>query len=204
MERTELQVELRDSRKKGAARRLRAAGGVPAVLYGPNTNPISISLRHRQLERVVESNQLMDLVGDPSVAGRPVLVKDFQRDSVSQQIVHCDFYAVDTSRKIQVTVPIHFVGKAKGVELGGVIENLLREIEVRCLPTSIPSVVNVDVSDMSLGDSLHTEDIPLPEGIELVSDPKLAVAHIIASRASASAAAAEGAAAKEEGDAAGS
>jgi len=203
MARTELQVELRESRKKGPARRLRATGGVPAILYGPNTDAISISVPHRALDRVVESNQLIDLTGHPSVEGRPVLVKDFHRDSVSRRIVHCDFYAVDTSRATETTVPIHFSGKAKGVELGGVLETLMREVEVRCLPTAIPSVLDIDVTNLDVGDSLHTSDIPLPEGVELISDPKLSIAHVIASRAAASAAASEGDGAEEESDAAG-
>jgi len=191
MERPELQVELRDTQKKGPARRLRATGQVPAVLYGPNTNPVSLAVNHRELDRLVESNQLMDLKGPAEVEGKPVLVKEFQRDPVSRHLVHCDFYAVDTSRKILITVPLHFVGKAKGVELGGVLEALLREVEVRCLPTAIPSVLNVDVSALDVGDALHTSEIVLPEGVELASDPKLSMAHVIASRAAAAAAAAE-------------
>lgn len=199
MERPQLQVEIRSSTRKGPARRMRAAGSVPAVLYGPGTDAVMLGVSHRLLERLIDSNQLMDLIGDPSVEGRPVLIKEFQRDPVSQRLVHCDFYAVDTSRKLLVEVPVHFTGKAKGVELGGVLETLLREVEVRCLPTSIPSVLNADVTDLGVGDTLHAASIPLPPGVELVTDPELSIAHVIASRVATAGETEEGEAAAAEG-----
>src|SRR5688572_200684 len=111
MDRIQLSVEIRDGSGKGPARRLRASGRVPAIFYGSGTPSLALSVPSREIDRAVGTNQLIDLVGPSQVQGRPVLLKAFQRDPVSQHIVHCDFYAVDTTKNVVVTVPIHLMGK---------------------------------------------------------------------------------------------
>jgi large subunit ribosomal protein L25 len=196
MERVELKVELREGTKKGAARKLRAAGQVPAVLYGPHCEPRSLQVGAQALARVLArgANQLIDLSGPKGVGGKLVLIKECQRDAATQHLQHCDFYEVDTGQRIHVEVPLHFAGKPHGVEMGGVLEPVLRELEVTCLPLAIPSALEVDVSALEIGQAIHAGEISLPEGLELITDAALTVVHVVAPRveeAPAEAAAAE-------------
>jgi large subunit ribosomal protein L25 len=107
-----------------------------------------------------------------------VLVKEMQRDPVQGSLLHVDLYAVDLTQTVEVAVPIHLSGKPKGVEMGGVLEHPMREIEVECLPRAIPDAITVDVSELEIGDGIHVRDLALPEDVKLLSDPDLAVAHI--------------------------
>jgi large subunit ribosomal protein L25 len=127
-------------------------------------------------------NSLIDLTGIKAFQGKVVLIKDYQRDSVSQKLLHCDFCAVDPRRPLTVSVPLHFVGKAPGVEEGGVQEPLLRELEVSCLPTSIPDGIDVNVESLGIGDSVHVKDLELPEAVEVLVDPEVSVVHVVAPR----------------------
>ncbi len=195
MDRVELQVELREDTGKGAARKLRAAGELPAVLYGPRCEPTSVRVGAQALARVLArgANQLIDLKGPQGVGGKLVLVKEYQRDPASRGLQHCDFYEVDTSQKIHVEIPLHFTGKPHGVELGGVLEPVLRELEVICLPLEIPASIDVDVSSLEVGDAIHAREIALPEGVELITDANLTVVHVITPRVLEEAAPAEAA-----------
>jgi large subunit ribosomal protein L25 len=214
MERLELEVEAREGRGKGPGRRLRAKGFVPAVVYGAGSEAIALAVSDHALEKAVHggANRLFDLKGIAAVKGKLVLVKELQRDPLSRRLVHCDFYTVDTTKKLEVQIPLHLTGKPVGIDQGGVLEPLMREIQVSCLPLSIPSSLTLDVSALNIGDALHARDIALPEGVELVTDPSVTVVHVIAPRVeeepkpvdeAAAAAAAEGAAsaegAKDEG-----
>jgi large subunit ribosomal protein L25 len=183
MERVGLRVELREGTGKGAARRLRASGRLPAVLYGPRAEPRSLTVSAQELARVLArgANQLIDLRG-PEVGGKLVLVKEYQRDASSLALQHCDFYEVDTRQKIEVEVPLLFEGKPHGVEMGGVLEPVLRELEVSCLPLAIPQSIQVDVSGLEIGQAIHAGEIALPEGVELLTDPALTVVHVITPR----------------------
>lgn len=185
MAENQLQVELRDRCGKGAARKLRAAGRIPAVCYGQGTDSVLIALEPRTLEKILSRsaagmNTLIDLVVDGPLGGRKVLVKELQRDPVSGMPLHADLLAIDVTRRVEVSVPLQITGKAAGVELGGILDQALREVELACLPTAIPEEVQVDVSPLQLGESLHIRDIPLPEGVELLSDPDLSVVSIVA------------------------
>ena len=184
MDKLELEVELRSGRGKGPSRRLRAQGGVPATLYGAGTPALSIQVGSRALERLVGTNQIIGLTGPSEVNGKLVLLKEFQRDPLSRVVVHADFYAVDTHRTLEVSVPIHFGGRSVGVELGGVFEALLREVEVRCLPLTIPEVLNVDISHLNIEDAISAAEIALPEGVELITDPRQSICHVTAPRKS--------------------
>jgi large subunit ribosomal protein L25 len=126
-------------------------------------------------------NTLIDL----SVAGRKsvVLVRDIQKDPVSGQWVHADLYVVDLTRTIQVEVPLHLIGKPAGIELGGILDHPMREVTVECLPRAIPDSIDVDVSALGIGDSIHVRDLVLPEGARILSDPDLAVASVVLPKA---------------------
>lgn len=200
-----LQVELRDGVGKGVARKLRAAGRMPAVCYGHGESTVTVSVDPTALRRLLERsdagmNTLINLKG-AGVDGRMVLVREIQRDPVRGLYLHADFYSVNVEETVEVSVPLHIVGRAAGVELGGILDHQLREIELECLPLAIPKELEVDVSNLELGDSLHVRDIPLPEGVTLKSDPNLSVVSVVApSKAEEEApAAAEGVEAAAEG-----
>jgi large subunit ribosomal protein L25 len=180
-----IEVQLRDGRGKAASRRMRAAGRIPAVVYGHGNDPVALSVDPIQLERKIKAshagmNTLFDLVGEGSVSGRTVLLKDLQREPVRGALMHADFYEIDANEAIQVSVPIHLKGEAKGVVIGGgVIEHTLREVELSCLPGVIPDELVIDVSDLDVGDSLHVSDLPLPTGVEMVTDEAQAVVSVM-------------------------
>jgi large subunit ribosomal protein L25 len=122
-------------------------------------------------------NTLIELSVDGTT--RTVLVKELQRDPVRGRPLHTDFYLVELDQKVEVSVPIRLVGKAPGVELGGILDHPLREIELECLPRAIPESVDVDVSALGIGDSIHVRDLVLPEGVSVQTDANLAVASVI-------------------------
>jgi large subunit ribosomal protein L25 len=177
---TALVVEARTSTGKGAARRLRAQGRIPAILYGRGRESLPLALDPRALERILRAggaNTLLDLTieGHPEIKDTVALVKELQRDPLRNTIVHADLYAVDLNRTVRVEVPVHLVGKARGLEFGGILEHTLREIELECLPRAIPDFIEVDVTALEVGDVLHARDIQLPEGVTMVTDPEQAV-----------------------------
>jgi len=180
-------VEARDSRGKGAARRLRMRGFAPGVVYGGGRDATAISFDAGAFERLLETshggvNTLIDLEGDSAVSGRTVIAKELQREPVRGQIVHVDFYEIDLKAKIEVSVPIHLVGTAAGVVLGGVLDQQLREVSLLCLPDAIPDEIEIDVSTMELGDSLHVVDLSVPAGTEFHTDESLTIATVLVPR----------------------
>jgi large subunit ribosomal protein L25 len=201
-----LQIEPRVTRGKSAARRLRAEGRVPAILYGHGVESRAIALDPRALEKLLRAsdaglNTLIDLESKarPDLHGKVALVKELQRDPLSGLVLHADLYEVNLSEKVRVTVPIELEGTPEGVSLqGGILEHSLREVDVECLPRAIPDVIRADVSRLNIGEGLHVSDLVLPEGVELLSDPALSVATVVAPKAEeeaapAAAAAVEGA-----------
>jgi large subunit ribosomal protein L25 len=150
---TALVVETREGTGKGVARKLRAAGRIPALL--------DLTVQGR------------------SDLGQPVaLVKELQRDPIRGAILHADLYQVDLTKTVEVEVPIHLLGKPKGLDFGGLLEHTLREVALECLPRAIPAAIEVDVSNLEIGDVIHVRDLALPQGVTLVSDPDLGVAHV--------------------------
>lgn len=221
METVELEVERRSVSGKGAARKLRAAGLVPAVIYGARRTTTSISVRMEQLDKRVthlEGSHLIRLVDpparDPELHEKMVLVRELQRHPVSGRVLHADFFEVDLTERLEVSVPLHFVGRAAGVVAGGILQPVMREIDVQCLPTEIPQFVEVDVSPLGIHDAFHVADLKLPERVSAVGDPTRTVVTVLppsvetaptagaeaaAEGAPAGEAAAEGAGAKKAG-----
>ena len=204
---SQLQVEARNEVGKGVARKLRAVGRIPAVCYGAGKEPRPVSVDPRALEKALggDLNTLVDLQieGGGAYDGGTVLVRDFQRDPVNGAPLHADLFEIDMTHKIAVQVPIHIHGVAKGVDLdGGILDHALREIELLCMPRSIPNELVADVTELGLGESLHVRDLPLPEGVELHVDGDLSVVSVVAPRVEkeVEAAAPEGDEAAEDGD----
>lgn len=168
----ELQAELREEQGKGASRRLRREGKVPAVVYGGDRKPRAITLSHQELLRHVEneaffSNVINLKVGDVE---QKAIVKDMQKHPAKRVVMHMDFQRVLADEKIRMSVPLHFVGEdvAPGVKQGGgQFSHLKNDVDIACLPGDLPEFIQVDVSGMDIDDLLHLSDIKLPEGVEL-------------------------------------
>ncbi|HEX6938382.1 MAG TPA: 50S ribosomal protein L25/general stress protein Ctc [Longimicrobiales bacterium] len=169
-----LKAALREERGKGAARRLRAAGRVPAVVYGhgDETRPLSVDAHEleRLFSRIAVENTLIQLEIDGQ-PGTRVLVREVQTHPYRPEVLHVDFYQVHAGERVTVAVPVRLTGTAEGVKMGGVMDQTLHEIEVRCVPESIPEAIEVDVSGLQIGESLHVRDVALPPGVELHEDP---------------------------------
>ena len=180
----QLAVEPRATTGKGHARKLRAAGRIPAVCYAPGSGATAIQLDPSALDRLLRKssagmNTLIDLSGG-GLDGKVVLVKELQRDPVSSVLLHADLYAVDVDKPIEVKVPVRIVGTPLGVTFGGgILDFPLREIEVLCLPRAIPEDLPIEVGNLQVGDSIHVRDIALPTGVELMSDPDLSVVSVV-------------------------
>jgi len=181
-----LHVQLRDASGKGVARKLRAVGRIPGVLYGRSQAAVPVSLDPKLLRRVLTRSDSglntlfeLDVEGGGALQGTPVLVRELQRDPVKGDYLHADLLAIDLQQRIDVEVPIHVTGKARGVEFGGILDHSLRELEIFCLPTAIPKEILADVTELDVGDSLHVRDLPLPPGVELRSNPDLSVVSVV-------------------------
>jgi large subunit ribosomal protein L25 len=192
----------RDDAGKGVARKLRAAGRVPAVLYGRGADPQPISVDARELGHVMHggANVLVDLVvdGEQHLA----MPREVQRDHIKGRYWHIDFFAVSRTEKITVEVPIRLVGESSGVKMGGVLEHHLWDVEVECLPTDVPDAIEADISALEIGDSIHVSDLRAPNGAVIISNPEDSVVAVAQPQARVEAEegeAVEGAAAQEEG-----
>lgn len=186
MDTVDIAVARRAESGKGAARRLRRAGKVPAILYGAKRAPAMLAVDAGQLDRRLahlEGTHLIRLVdsqsGDPDVHHRMVLVRELQRHPVTGAPLHADFYEVDLTERLTVSVTLRFVGKATGVVAGGILQPLMREIEVECLPTEIPDYLEVDVSGLGVHDALRAGDIPLPPGVSIAGDAAQSVVTVL-------------------------
>jgi large subunit ribosomal protein L25 len=183
LETLEIQVETREVGSKRQARRLRRDGKIPGVLYGPKTSPVPLELNKKEFSNRVaglEGSHLVRLKsGSTALADKVALVKEMQYHPITGEVIHTDLYEVDLTARIQVRVPLHFVGKAAGVVRGGILQPIVREIEVECLPMDIPEFFNVEVSVLDIGDSIHIEELPMPEGVTVVSESNLALVAVV-------------------------
>ncbi|MFQ5900650.1 MAG: 50S ribosomal protein L25 [Thermodesulfobacteriota bacterium] len=188
MEKVELKVQRREETGKGIAGRLRKDGYVPAVLYGPAVETIPLSIKSTDLLKVLgtknRDNVLINLTvkgGTQKESVMTVLPKEIQKDPVKRNIVHIDLYKIMMDREIRVSVPIRITGNAKGVvEKGGVLQHDIRELDIECLPARLPDGIDVDVTDMDIGDSVHVRDVRAEEGISILSNGNLTVVSIVA------------------------
>lgn len=199
METLEVQANARAAGGKNHARRLRRSGKIPAVLYGPKTQAVALELDKKDFSTrvaLLQGSHLVRLKSSvPELAEKVALVKEMQFHPISGDVTHADLYEVDLAAKIQVQVPLRFVGKAAGVTRGGILQPIVREVEVECLPMDIPGFFNVDVSALDIGDSIHVEEIQMPADVTLVFESNFAVVTVVTptvEEAPAAAAPAEG------------
>ena len=168
----ELAAEFRDGQGKGASRRLRHAGRVPAILYGGKGEPRAITLNHQKLMTLIDNEKFYSsiihlVVGDKKQAA---IVKDLQMHPARNAIVHVDMQRVSENEKIRIHIPIHFKGEAAspGVKTeGGVVSHRVADVEILCLPKDLPEFIELDLSGMHINESKHLSDLPLPEGVTI-------------------------------------
>ena len=205
-----LNVEKRETRGKNEARRLRAAGRIPAVVYGTEKNKATeIAVDPKVLLRILHSdsgvNTLIGLEG-AGLGGGKVLVKEYQLDPIDHKLLHADFYAIAMDKLLTVTVPVVIKGEPKGVkQQGGIVDFVSREIEVECLPADIPKTIEVDVTELMLHQGVRVRDLPKDGKWKAVSDQDQMIVHVVPPKAeevvtpeAAAAAAAPGAQAEPE------
>lgn len=179
MANAELNVTLREDAGKGVARKLRADGLVPAVVYGKGLKPCAISVEPKAIEKAVSSeagwNTLIKLKGAKPVEGKVVVLKELELHPVRRTMLSADFYAIDLKAENSFMIPVVTVGKSAGVVAGGSLQIIRHELEVTCLPTAVPQSIEIDVTALEIGDVIHIDEVAAPEGAELVYDVNFTV-----------------------------
>lgn len=185
MELIELKTNIRTTTGNGPARRLRQKGQIPAVLYGPGTESILLSVNISDIDRILKKGRigqaLLNLVipNNGETSTKTVMVKELQHHPVSRDFLHIDFYEVAMDRKIMVNIPVTTIGKAKGVETGGILQIVRRELEVQCFPLDVPESIEIDITDLDVGDSIHLGDIARQSKIEFLYDENITVVTVV-------------------------
>lgn len=188
MEKIELKVTVRNKVGNGAARELRRGGMIPAILYGPKAEPVMLSVITKELENILKTSNigqvLLDLlIQNGQQTSRTAMIKELQTQPVSGSLLHVDFYEVAMDQKIKISIPVVATGQSKGVEEGGVLQLVRHEVEIFCYPNNIPESLEVDVTDMAIGDSKHMDEVPIDESFELVDDSNFTIVTILSPKA---------------------
>ena len=187
--------ETRTETGKGVARKLRAAGRVPAVVYGHAREPQALSLTTRELEKLLSTISTGSTVVELTLGGATTktLIREVQRHPFKKQILHVDFQELVAGEKVSVEIPLVFVGVPEGVRLSGaILEQILHSIEVLVDPSNIPNHIDVDVTNLAMGHSLHVRELTLPAGLEVLSEEDATVCAVAAPRAAVEETPAEG------------
>ncbi len=190
MSELKLEVEKREETGKNANRRLRAAGSLPAVVYGDKKDPVPIRVESKVVRELLRAGGGENAVFLLKLAGteesRHAMIRRLDVDPISRQIIHIDFQRIRLTEKVRVEVPIQLVGEAYGVKTeGGVLDFVTREVEVECLPTDIPRELVVEVTELHIGQHVEAGSLTLPEGVELVDDPEKVLVSVSHSRVAA-------------------
>ncbi len=187
MAQAELNVELRESTGKGVARKLRAEGKVPAVVYGKQVDPTPISVSPKELEAAISgeagTNTLITLKGAAGLEGKMVVLKDAELHPIRREVICADFHAINLQEKSSFMIPVNTVGTSAGQKMGGTLQLIRHELEVMCLPTAVPQHIDIDVTALEIGDTVHIEEVTAPEGVELVFDVNFTVVTVVGHKA---------------------
>lgn len=186
-DRIKLEVQARDARGSGEARRLRAQGLIPGVLYGAGKEAQSFCVAERDLRRAITGDHGTHTILDVVVEGdggkpRPAVLKDFQIHPTKSRLLHVDLHEVRLDRPIQAAVAVELVGEAEGVKVGGVLTQVTREVNVEALPMSIPDHLELDISSLEIGDSLRVENLSVPDDVTILDPEDVVLASVAAPR----------------------
>lgn len=188
---------------KNAARRVRAAGRIPAVLYGPGTEPVAVEVDPKQITRILYSETGHNTIFDVHVAGQSAakaMIVDWQREPIKDQLIHIDMKRIALDKALRVSVRVKLLGTPVGVKTeGGILDQVMREVEIECLPADIPSHIDVDVSGLALHGVLRVSELPHSDKIKVLSPADATVAHVMAIREEVTPTAEEAAAVPAEG-----
>lgn len=183
MEQQVLSVELREKTGKGVARKARANGLVPGVVYGKGVEPIIVNVQPKELMAAIAGeggrNHLIALKGGDSLDGNIVIVADLQRDCIKGTPTHVDLHRVNLKENLKVQVPVALTGTAVGVKEGGLLDFAMHTLEVECLPTAIPERFEINVTGLGIGHAIHVGDIAVPEGVKILADPKASIVSVL-------------------------
>jgi large subunit ribosomal protein L25 len=171
---------------KGVARKLRAAGEVPGVIYGHGREPQPLTVNKREFDRLAERVRITSTVIELAIDGKTArtLIRELQRDPLKRHALHIDFQELVAGEKVTVSVPLRFIGTPEGVKTGGgILEEVMHQLEVTVDPSNIPDHIDVDVTALTIGHSLHIRDLTLPAGVEITDDPEQTVAVVSAPKA---------------------
>ncbi|UCD17659.1 MAG: 50S ribosomal protein L25 [Candidatus Zixiibacteriota bacterium] len=182
MQEIKLTAEKRDGVGKGVARQARMKGYIPGVVYGPETKSFPITMKTTDVEAFLRQHGKSNMLIDLDVAGMPgerkVLIRELQRDPVRGTPRHIDLYQVSMKKKINLSIAVDLVGTPEGVKLGGILQQVIRELDIACLPTDIPGSVTVDVSSLQIGDSIHVSDISIGK-VDILTNPKRTMVTVV-------------------------
>ncbi len=184
MERPVLTAEIREELGKEKAKKLRTKGLIPAIFYGPKSQSIPLVVLSKELAKALQTeageNVLIDLdirKGDQSDR-KVVMLKDIQIDPLKRMTLHTDFYEVTMDQMVTVEVPVHLLGKPEGTKMGGILEQVRRMIQIQCLPSDIPKSIDVDVTPLKIGDSIHVQEIQV-EKVKIISETNFTIATVV-------------------------
>ena len=181
-----LPARIRQNKGKGAARKLRKNNRIPATFYGPDASPLMLAVDYPELERILKKSSGEHMIlglkieSDNGTETKQVMLKELQIDPIKDTYIHADFYEISMDREITVDIPIHLINTPIGVPLGGVLQQIRREVTITCLPDKLIEHVDVDVSELDIGGSVHIEDILLSDDLKIAQDAQLTVAVVAA------------------------
>ena len=171
---------------KGSARKLRSMGRLPVILYGPETDSIMLSLDYKQLQKTLRGKSAESIIFDLRVDSngkdnsKRVMIKEIQKDPVTRDYLHVDFYEISMEKELEVDIPVYLVNTPIGVNEGGILEHIRRELKISCMPKNLVDKIEIDVSGLDIGQSLHIEDISFPPGLKSIEDGNLTIATVVA------------------------
>lgn len=186
MARYTLAAKIRNEKGKQAAKKLRRENRIPAIFYGPGAPSLMLTIDAHELEMIMKKktgeNVIigLDIETDKGTDSRTVILKEFHSDPVKQDFLHADFYEISMDKKLTVDITLHYINTPRGVINGGMLQPIRREITVSCLPDKLVDFIEVDVSGLDIGQSLHVKEISLPDGIQCIQDPELTVVTVMA------------------------
>jgi large subunit ribosomal protein L25 len=183
MQQKQMSIELRSKTGKGISRQLRKADMVPGVVYGKGMDPMAVSIKYRELQAAMAGeggqNNLITLVGGGNLDQTMAIIADLQRDAVKGTFKHVDLHKVNMSEKLRITVPVVLKGTAAGVKEGGLLDFAHHVLHVECLPGNIPDHLEINITNLKIAQSIHVNEMQLPEGVKVLDNPKTPVVSIL-------------------------
>ena len=180
-----LEAYKREARSKGETHKLRRMGKIPGILYGKGVSPLPIHVEGKSLIKTLKNPAGLNAIFKLEIKNEKpevsfiAMIKDIQRDYLNETIIHVDFHSISLTESISVLVPVRLLGTAKGVNEGGVLQQNLHKVKIECLPTQIPPHIDVDTSELGMGDSLFVRDLTLPEGVTMLTEEDAAVVTVV-------------------------